>query len=189
LSLIDFAEMNVKKSLDELIVTTHATDRINERLGIKKKDAQSWATKQAEKARYLSLSFSAEGNPARLFAANGITLKVDLTKDVLITVFEPSDYKKSMVKDAIVKTALTELVKAEKVERRKTRSIQRYKAELQIEMSELEMALLKTKSLPKQLALQARINAIQMRIDDFPKEIHEVKRHKTRVSEGVAAYI
>lgn len=185
----ELLEFNVKKSLSFLEVTKHSVKRIHERVGINKADAKKWADSIAKRAKYVSLSTGSDGRSCRMFAIDGYSLKVALESDVLITLYKAAEYQKRPIFKRIEKVLHAELHRAESSERKEIRSIQRYHSELLSEMSELVGMLSRARSLPRRLALQARINAVQLRIDDMPSEIHESKRKKTRIAEGVAAYL
>ncbi len=64
-----------------------------------------------------------------------------------------------------------------------------YAAELHEEIAHLTAELKRTRSKAKKMAYQARINAVQMRIDELPAESFELKRRLTKAAKGVAAYV
>ncbi|WP_050436826.1 hypothetical protein [Bacillus velezensis] len=64
-----------------------------------------------------------------------------------------------------------------------------YAAELHEEIAHLTAELKRTRSKAKKMAYQARINAVQMRIDELPAESFELKRRLAKAAKGVAAYV
>ncbi|NWO08615.1 MAG: hypothetical protein HLX50_23780, partial [Alteromonadaceae bacterium] len=67
--------------------------------------------------------------------------------------------------------------------------IDKFRDELEEEIAHLEDRLSRARSLSTKLALQARINAVRMRMDELPAESHEIRRELTRTARGVAAYV
>jgi len=95
----------------------------------------------------------------------------------------------TFLRDKVTQVVQRELARFESKERKVERRNSLSKAELEIEVAELKLRLLRARSESKKMALQARLEAVQIRIDELDNEINEVKREKTAVAKGVAAYL
>lgn len=168
-------------------ISQHAIDRAVERFGIKRNLADNWIRTNLNKAKFISETISEDGNPARLFAYDRVVFILEAVENRVITIYKPK--APSEISSKITKLLNRELARFETAERKVERRNTLYKAELEVEIAELNLRLLRARSESKKMALKARIQAIQLRIDELDNEIIEVKREKTAVARGVAAYV
>jgi DNA integrity scanning protein DisA with diadenylate cyclase activity len=169
-------------------LTKHAQERIAQRFGITgETEAVNWINHIMEHAKFVANTVDETGQEARMFAHKGKSILLDKNKNLVLTVFKPR--RVIEIRKKVTKFLEKEMEKNQNKIRAEVRKLERYQAELELEKAQLKLELLRARSLPKQLAIQARINAIQSRIDELPREIHEIKRRGTKLSEGVAAYV
>lgn len=176
--------MNTK--LVNPFITDHAQDRAVKRFGINRRSAVNWAKQKASISRYVTDVLDDNGKPGRLFVSNGVGLIADIAKDVIVTIVDPKSYGYSDLNRKLSRFATQELAIAERNETKQLRNIELLRAEIEIEMGELRLRLLKTRSLPKKLAIQGRMKALEMRLAELPSEEHAVKREKVRKAIALA---
>jgi DNA integrity scanning protein DisA with diadenylate cyclase activity len=169
-------------------LTKHAQERIEQRFGISGKAAAvCWINQIMEHAKFVSFAVDETGRETRMYAHNGISILLDKDENLVVTVYKAR--RVIEIRKKVSKFVEKEMEKHQIRLKTEIRKLERYQAELELEKAQLKLELLRARSLPKQLAIQARINAIQSRIDELPREIHEIKRRGTKLSEGVAAYV
>ena len=168
-------------------ISQHALDRAVERFGIRRNIADNWIRTNLNKAKFISETISEDGNPARLFAHDRIVFILEAVENRVITIYKPT--APTSISGKIAKLLNRELSRFESEERKIERRNTLYKAEIEIEVAELKLRLLRARSESKKMALKARILALTEHISDLDNEIIEVKREKTAVARGVAAYL
>ncbi|WP_077297394.1 hypothetical protein [Virgibacillus pantothenticus] len=165
-------------------VTKHARERAEQRFGIPRKQTGKWLRQKFSRATHISDIIGDDGNEARLFVVDGILLVVDKAEDRIITVMTPNWTKETCGK--MRNFARQEITKEKTKERRRLNALTRLQAEIEIEIGELRLRLLKTRSLPKKLAIQGRIKALKMRLEELPQEEHIIKRKRVVAVQSLA---
>ncbi|SET42825.1 hypothetical protein SAMN05216389_11138 [Oceanobacillus limi] len=179
----------MKTTLDNPIIKYHAKLRATERFGIKRSIVENWAKQKASTSVFVSEVIDDNGKPGRLFVSNGVGLIADITQDIVVTIVDPKTYGFSEINRKLSRFAANELTIAERNEAKELRNIERLRAEIEIEIGELRLRLLKTRSLPKKLAIQGRMKALEMRLNELPSEEHAVKRKRVRKAIALARVI
>lgn len=177
-------------------VTEHAIQRAVERLGISKEHARNHLINIMQSAYYHGSTPYAKG-VRKLYDHVKSKTRIVVSDDnsTIITVYKfPEIYEATtefpkFVQEKVAKVVQRELKRFESTERKVERRNTLYKAELEVEIAELNLRLLRARSESKKMALKARIQAIQLRIDELDNEIIEVKRKKSIIAKGVAAYV
>ncbi|MBU5266243.1 hypothetical protein [Virgibacillus proomii] len=164
--------------------TKHARKRAEQRFDIPYKQTARWLRQKFEHATYITDMIDDSGNIARLFVSSGVLLAVDKDVDRIITVMTPNWTGETRTR--MRKFARQEITKEQTKERRRLNAITRLQAEIEIEIGELRLRLLKTRSLPKKLAIQGRIKALKMRLDELPQEEHVIKRKRVSAVKSLA---
>jgi hypothetical protein len=167
-------------------VTKHAIERVNERFGISKQQATNWVRQRMNSAEFVAITDN-EGTAARMFAYAGAIFVLDIEVDRVISVYKP--YKQPLLYDKVKSLVLRELKRVERIESKTERRNTLSKAELEVELAECKLMLLRSRSHSRRNVLQARINAIQIRINELDTEIIEVRTNKKHIARGVASYI
>ncbi|UKS30207.1 hypothetical protein LOZ80_15200 [Paenibacillus sp. HWE-109] len=129
-----------------------------------------------------------DGNSARLFAYKRTAFVVALHEDTVITMYPREDSPVS-VRESVAK-ALTGILRA--AQRKETRELKRLelrKAELTVERAECSLRRLKTASINVASQMDARIAEIDGEINMINAEIFDVRREKTTLAKGIAAYV
>lgn len=161
-------------------VTPHAISRAASRFGVGRSYAINWAKQKAKTSTFISEIVDNDGKPGRLFVSNGVGLIADITQDVIVTIIDPRTYGHASVNRKLHRLAAKELANAERDEAKELRKLTKLQAELEIEIGELRLRLVRARSIAKRIAIQARINALKMRVDELPSEEHAVKRDRVR---------
>jgi len=183
-------------------VTQHAVNRCVERLNKKADNAKAHLNDLMQTAYFNGVVADSKGKRKVYDHIKSRTrILVNETDDTIITVYkfpELPEVETPTIKLSEVPTFLSEKVakvvqrelerfesNERKIERKNTLTI----AELRIELAEIDYRLLRARSEAKIMSLKARKSAVEMRIDELNNEIIEVKREKSIIAKGVAAYL
>ncbi|WP_332606828.1 hypothetical protein [Bacillus spizizenii] len=168
---------------EQVTFSVHARRRLKEHFNITNMgSAQEWVATKLERAKYLGITVDTKGNEARMYGGRGVVILLDLSNDHVVTVHPPEKH-----------TAIAFLHASFDEMRRTVEATvlnnEKYIEKLHEEVAQLTAELKRTRSKAKKMAYQARINAVQMRIDELPAESFELKRRFTKAAKGVAAYV
>ncbi|SMO92232.1 hypothetical protein [Melghirimyces algeriensis] len=170
--------------VDRMRVSRHAIRRARERYNrANDKDAEGYIRGILRRAEFVGETLDDEGNHAYMFAHGRHAFIVSLDHKTILSIqrFESITYGplKEKVRDLHAK----EYRKLDRRERAMRRRFELIKAEADVEIAQLRLTALKTRSEARRLACQARINAINEYINDLKTEIKTVadeKRHVAR---------
>ncbi|AYK07735.1 hypothetical protein [Brevibacillus laterosporus] len=170
-----------------LTITRHAIREAVKDLHVSRQEAEAWIRTAIDKARFISDIISEKGNPSRLYGYKGFAIILDATEDVVVTVYK-NETPKASIRNRINEFVTKELRKITRTESALARKISLSKAELTVEKAELELRMIKTKSIAVKLACQARINAINEYFTQLDNDLLTIKHEKRSVAKTVAAY-
>lgn len=161
----------------------HARKRLKERYNITNLHvARNWIAQKLQHAKYLGITVDSNGKEARMYGGKGVVILFALNSDYVLTVHPPE--KNTAIR--FIKEAYDTMKQSVEAA---VQNNENYAAELYEEIAHLTAELKRTRSKAKKMAYQARINAVQMRIDELPAESFELKRRLTKAAKGVAAYV
>ncbi|MEK3813093.1 hypothetical protein [Bacillus sp. FSL R7-0685] len=168
---------------EQVTFSYHARQRLKKHFNITDQvSAREWIATKLERAKYLGITVDTRGNEARMYGGSGAVILLDLYNDHVVTVHPPEKY-----------TAIEFLHASFNEMRRNVEAAvlnnEKYIGKLHEEIAQLTAELQQTRSKAKKMAYQARINAVQMRIDELPTESFELKRKLTKAAKGVSAYV
>ncbi|MCD2370925.1 hypothetical protein LQ247_20135 [Bacillus sp. BS3(2021)] len=167
----------------------HAKLNITKRFKIGKQTPEAWASWMLSKAVYCGIGPDDNGEDARMYSHRGATFMLAVDKDVVKTVIPPNKSYINRIRRKVTNFIAEEITKMSQQITEEVARIDKFRDELEEEIVHLEGRLSRARSLPTKLALQSRINAVRMRIDELPAESHEIRRELTRTARGVAAYV
>lgn len=167
----------------------HAKLNITKRFKIGKQTPEAWASWMLSKAIYCGIGPDDNGEDARMYSHRGATFMLAIDADVVKTVIPPNKGCINRIRRKVTNFITEEIAKMSQQITEEVAMIDKFRDELEEEIVHLEGRLSRTRSLPTKLALQARINAVRMRMDELPAESHEIRRELTRTARGVAAYV
>ncbi|WP_261383702.1 hypothetical protein [Bacillus licheniformis] len=124
-----------------------------------------------------------------MYSHRGATFMLAIDVDVVKTVIPPNKSYINRIRRKVTNFITEEITKMSQQITEEVARIDKFRDELEEEIAHLEDRLSRARSLSTKLALQARINAVRMRIDELPAESHEIRRELTRTARGVAAYV
>ncbi|WP_232696135.1 hypothetical protein [Brevibacillus daliensis] len=168
-------------------VTRHAAEEAVKDFRIPQRTAEEWVRSTFRKARFVANIISGEGKPTRLFSHNGIALAVAPEEDRVITVYPANP--SATVRQRVQAMVQRELAKIERREQALLRRNELTKAELTVELAQLQLRLIRARSEATKLASQARINAINEYFTQLDSDLLAVKHEKRAVAKTVAAYM
>ncbi|MED4309215.1 hypothetical protein P9256_02200 [Bacillus paralicheniformis] len=167
----------------------HAKINITKRFKIGKQTPEAWASWMLSKAIYCGIGPDDNGEDARMYSHRGATFMLAVDADVVKTVIPPNKGCINRIRRKVTNFITEEITKMSQQITEEVARIDSFRDELEEEIAYLEDRLSRAQSLPTKLALQSRINAVRMRIDELPAESHEIRRELTRTARGVAAYV
>ncbi|MGB9945312.1 hypothetical protein ACO0DA_20220 [Bacillus subtilis] len=164
-------------------ITSHAHKRLQSRFGIKNhRAAYVWVADHLKDAEYLGIHVDENGREARMYGGKGIVIHIGVNDNNVITVYKARKHLgANLIKEAFA--TLKENVQAA------LKSNENLREELNEEIEYFRAEYKRTRSAAKRMAYQARINALQMRLDELPTESLDLKRDLYKAAEGVAAYV
>ncbi|OAJ75131.1 hypothetical protein AYJ08_05805 [Brevibacillus sp. SKDU10] len=174
-------------SVGNVFVRKHAIQRARERFGIETESAAQWLADKFAQSTFVANTKDSKGNIGRLFSCDGISIYVDIGRDIIRTVFPgaiscPNLYRK------FSEIVSKEIRKIDRSIRAAERKAMLTKAQLNCEKSALELRMLKTRSVAVKLACQARINAINEYFTQLDADIEQLIARKKFVAKSVVAY-
>jgi hypothetical protein len=174
-------------------VTQHAVKRVVERLGIHEDNVINYINQLMQTAYYNGDSASKYGI-TRVYDHYKTRTRIILDKDDrVVTIYRIQEELNTTELPAYFRDKLKILFKKEhanldlmerKVERRNTLSI----AEIKVELAELNLRLLRARSESTINAINARVKALEIAIDERNEEVNEIKRNKEFISKAVTNY-
>ncbi|MEC0718993.1 hypothetical protein P8882_01730 [Bacillus haynesii] len=167
----------------------HAKINIKKRFNIGNQTPEAWASQMLSKAIYCGIGPDDNGEDARIYSYRRATFMLAVDADVVKTVIPPNKSSINRFRRKVTKFITEEFAKMSEQITQEVVRIDKFREELEEEIAHLEDRLSRARSLSTKLALQARINAVRMRIDELPAESHELRREITRTARGVAAYV
>ncbi|ASB87679.1 hypothetical protein [Bacillus sonorensis] len=173
----------------KVTLSHHAKKRITKRFKIGKQTPEAWASQMLSKAIYCGIGPDDNGEDARMYSHRGATFMLAVDEDVVKTVIPPNKGCINRIRRKVTNFITEEITKMSQQITEEVARIDKFRDELEEEIAHLEDRLSRARSLSTKLALQARINAVRMRMDELPTESHEIRRELTRAARGVAAYV
>lgn len=173
----------------KVTLSHHAKKRITKRFKIGNQTPEAWASQMLSNAIYCGIGPDNNGKDARMYSHRGATFMLAVDADVVKTVIPPNKSYINRIRRKVTNFITEEITKMSQQITEEVARIDKFRDELEEEIAHLEDRLSRARSLPTKLALQSRINAVRMRIDELPAESHELRRELTRTARGVAAYV
>jgi hypothetical protein len=169
-------------------VSRHARLQAAKRFNMSDVSAGNFIAENLRKASFIGEVIGDDGNNARLYGYRRIAFVVASTNNTVLTVYQQDTAPASVYKE-VHRLVNAELARMCKLVSKKERSVEKMKAELKIEIGELEIRRMKTKSVSTRMALSARINALNEHFALLDADIYEVKRAQSTLRKGVVAYV
>jgi hypothetical protein len=173
----------------KIFVTPHALDRAVEYFGVDRGKAPMHVMDLLRKASLIDAnSLSDDGTVFRLYAYKRIVFAVAPHEDKVITLY-PRDDSPIAVREGVAKVLSTLLRAAQRKETREVKRLELRRAELTVERAECALRKLKTTSINVAKQMDGRIAEIDGEVAAINAEIFEVRREKTTLAKGIAAYV
>lgn len=172
----------------QIEVTPHAEEQAQKRFNARYNQARKWIIDNLRKAQYIGIIENEDSKPARLFGYHRIAFVVDIDRDCVITVY-PRHESPQSIHSRIKEIVTKELRKKDRKVSALERKTKLTKADLRVELAELERRKIRTRSDAVRLACQARINAINDRLRELDEEVDREKQERSALLKGVVAYV
>lgn len=166
-------------------VKPHAVQRAAERFGIDAKTASAWFNDNMSAAAYVGNGVDDHGVERRLFTNKGVIFFADKAMDVVVSVRKAEARREFLA--SISGQAERQLRKKQRRVLEVERDLLGIKAETERELVDLRLAALRTRSVSRRLATEARISALELRLKDVSDTLFREKRELTILTEGFIA--
>lgn len=179
-------------NVEQLKITNHALKRIKERFNLKENSRQAilnYCKGQLRHAKRIGIVVSDDGKEAVLYAIGRQAYYLTLDETEVITVMRHEKITYDPIKDKIKEISERELRKLDRKEKSKHKYLELLMLEANIELSQLKYRLHKTRSQAVKMACQARINALEMTLQELQDEINNIKKEKTRIAKSMVAVL
>ncbi|MCU6709305.1 hypothetical protein M6D81_11365 [Paenibacillus sp. J5C_2022] len=176
--------------IGKVYVSQHAIDRAVERFSIAPEKAEQWVRDNVKKARFVSVTVSAEdgGKESRLFVWQRVAYLLAMDMDRVITVYA-QHHSLSSISGRVQTLLNRELTRAERKEAAAVRKAAIERAELAIERAKCDYRMTVTPSAAVIKANTKRIREIDRRMAEIDAEVLAVKKEKSAIARGLIAYI
>ncbi|TVY09835.1 hypothetical protein FPZ49_10695 [Paenibacillus cremeus] len=182
--------------MKKLQVTEHAVKRAKERFNRRdRNDVLNFCKAHLGAAQYIGKTTSDNGE-GLMFSRHGvmIVLSEDLSKVITLMEIENRSHIARTEPNTPLYKKLkslyeTEIRKLERSEKSCNKKVDYIKAELNVELSQLNLKLLKTRSESIRCACKARINAIETYIKDKESELCNIQSEKKKIIKALACIV
>jgi hypothetical protein len=176
--------------ISKITLTNHAHERATERFGLKDRaQATGFFREKLRTAGRLGEVIAADGNDAVLYANEGVAIYLSPDLEKVITVCIHNPFKYNPLKDKVQLLYSKELRKISRTEKAQVRRVKHTKAELEIELAELNLRLLRTKSKAVKTSCEARIMAIKNHLHELEKELKGIQDSKRQISKVLTTLV
>jgi DNA repair exonuclease SbcCD nuclease subunit len=173
----------------KLTISNHALDEAVKKFGRQHKLAEGWIRSNFSQAKYIGMVLDDEAaKECRLFSHQRICFILATETDHVITVY-PRRHATPTLTSKINAIIEKEVRKAERKVRAVLNRNTLIKADVKVEIAELERRIVRTKSQSVKSACQARINALNEYLSEITTEEGNVKKEKSTLLKGVAMYV
>ncbi|WP_025846576.1 hypothetical protein [Brevibacillus agri] len=171
-------------------VSQHAAEEYVKDFGGTVEQARSRIGVNIRKATYITEVTGADGKSGTLYAYNGACYIVRYDDDVpiIVTVYK-TEPAVTAIRNKVYELVTKELRKIERKERDTERRVAIKKAELAVEVAQINLRKVRSRSASVRAACQARINALNAAIAELDAELRGVVGDKRAIAKTVAAYI
>lgn len=170
-------------NVDHMKISNHAIRHAQRRFNrSSRKDAEGYIRSILRRSEFVGETVDDDGRSAYMFAYGRHAIVVSLDHKTVLTIqrFESVTY--DPLKEKIRELHAKEYRKLDRKERALKNRFELIKAEADVELAELRLNALKTRSTARRLACRARINAINDYIRELESEIKTVADEKRRVA-------
>lgn len=177
--------------VNKLRLTNHAYQRIKERFNLNcdKEGALNYCKGRLKNAERIGIIVSKEGEETVLYAIGREAYYLSLDETTIKTVTKNVKITYEPIKEKIKEMHMKELRKLERKEKSKHKYLELLMLEANIELSQLKYRLHKTRSQAVKMACQARINALEITLQELQDEINNIKKEKTRIARSMVAVV
>ena len=168
--------------IDGITIRKHAIERANERFRIPKSFAAQWIYDRFRESELVASGVFSGDNEGHLFAVNGIALAVAPDMKTIRTVMYNTKRFPDSLSAKISEITAKELRKIERKINAFRKRLAVQEAALIVERAERAFDLVRTRSVAKRMACQARINAIDMFIAEQKRELALLIEEKKRIA-------
>ncbi|MGG4453176.1 hypothetical protein [Brevibacillus porteri] len=173
--------------IDGITIRKHAIDRAVERFGVPRERAAQWIYDRFRESSVVTENIRSLTNEGHVYATEGIAIGVDTDRKMIRTVYYNTKKFSPLISDKVREVVAKEIRKLERKINAINRTLPLQKAALEYERAERMLALVSTRSIPKKMALQARINAIDTHLGEINAGLADLVEKKKHVANALIA--
>jgi hypothetical protein len=179
--------------INRITVSDHAHQRCVERFGLQHtgRDAVSrYIHKHLADSKHVGKITSTDGNDGEMFVKSQFRFHLSPDLSTVITVVKVENkITPSPVNNKLNELAHREFRKLDRKEKARIRQLKRCELEGEVEIAECKLRAFKTRSEAVKLSCNARIVALENRLEELKQEIQCIKEDKRKVAYALASII
>jgi hypothetical protein len=170
-------------------ISNHALDEASTKFGKQRKLAEGWIRSNFASAKFIGMIYNEDGSSeVRLFSYQRICFVLAAEDNHVITVY-PRRHATPTLSHKINFIVAKEIRKAERKVNAVLNRNNLLRADVKVEIAELERRIIRTKSEAVKMACCARINALNEYLTSIAEEENRVKQEKSTLLKGAAMYV
>ena len=176
---IEKIEVYTEVNQNNVVVSEHAIDQALDRFNLKnttRTKVSEWVRSKYNHSTFKSTVTGDRYGIARLFVNNDIGIVLDIHREVILTVY-PIEIRRN-VKTKIERYLSNEIKRVAKVFSERERKYRRMTVKLNLEKAQIEHDLLYIRKDCKRNSLIARVNAINISVNEMVKELYDLQLEK-----------
>ena len=176
---IEKIEVYTEVNQNNVVVSEHAIDQALDRFNLKnttRTKVSEWVRSKYNHSAFKSTVTGDRYGIARLFVNNDIGIVLDIHREVILTVY-PIEIRRN-VKTKIERYLSNEIKRVTKAFSERERKYRRMTVKLNLEKAQIEHDLLYIRKDCKRNSLIARVNAINISVNEMVKELYDLQLEK-----------
>ena len=176
---IEKIEVYTEVNQNNVVVSEHAIDQALDRFNLKnttRTKVSEWVRSKYNHSTFKSTVTGDRYGIARLFVNNDIGIVLDIHREVILTVY-PIEIRRN-VKTKIERYLSNEIKRVAKAFSERERKYRRMTVKLNLEKAQIEHDLLYIRKDCKRNSLIARVNAINISVNEMVKELYDLQLEK-----------
>lgn len=186
----EFNSLNPELHTNKITMTEHAYEKAYERLGLKNKnEALGTIRGMLRRGTKIGRVTSEEGEEAVLYACEKVGIFLDLKLSKVVTVYKREGITYEPLKHKVIELHRKEFNKLDRLERTKQKFLRLEKLRINVELSQLEYRIAKTRSLNVKEECVERVRELKEYISSIEKELEKIKTEKRKVARSMISVL
>lgn len=180
---------NEEINFNKIILSQHAVRRSKERLNMDKDNATGYLRSCLKKAKKIGIVVDTDGSESILYANGRIGIYVSTDHEEIKTVIKHENITYSPLKSKIEELHSKELRKFKRKENACVKRLENTILEANVEISQLELRMYRSRSVSVKTACKARISAIKIHIGELEDEIKMIQDSHRQIARSMVSVV